>query len=114
MIYLAAVISIALGAVGQFGLKLASGSLQTGSGIWKLGLSMLNLKMILAVACFITSMVIWIFVLRKMELSIAYPMVSLGYIFVMMLSFYFLRETMSLPKLLGTGLIILGVIVLNL
>jgi multidrug transporter EmrE-like cation transporter len=114
MVYLVAIISILLGALGQFGLKIAAGTLQTGGGIWKLGLSMLNVKMILALACFVTSMVMWIFVLRKMELSIAYPMVSLGYIFVMLLSCYFLQENIGLAKLLGTGLIVSGVLVLNL
>ncbi|NLI91975.1 MAG: EamA family transporter [Peptococcaceae bacterium] len=114
MIYLIAVISIMLGAVGQFGLKLAAATIQTGSGLWKLGLSMLNIQMIFSVVCFVTSMIMWIFVLRKMELSIAYPMVSLGYVFVMFLSFYFLQESIVLTKLLGTGLIVSGVIVLNL
>ena len=114
MVYVLAIISIMLGAVGQFILKLVAGELQTGSGIWQLGLSMLNLKMILAIACFVTSMLMWIFVLRKLELSIAYPMVSLGYVFVMLLSFYFLQEQLYLTKLLGTGLIVSGVVVLNL
>jgi multidrug transporter EmrE-like cation transporter len=56
----------------------------------------------------------WIFVLKKLELSIAYPMVSLGYVFVMLLSFYFLQEQLYLTKILGTGLIVSGVVVLNL
>jgi multidrug transporter EmrE-like cation transporter len=114
MVYIWAVISIMLGAVGQFVLKLASGELQTGNGLWHLAVSMFNLKMISAVSCFVISMLMWIFVLRKMELSIAYPMVSLGYVFVMLLSFFFLQENLYLTKLLGTGLIVSGVIVLNL
>ncbi len=113
MVYILAIVSILLGAVGQFTLKLAAGELNTGNGIWSLGLSMLSLKMMLAVTCFVTSMLMWIFVLKKMELSIAYPMVSLGYVFVMLLSFYFLHENIYLTKVLGTGLIVSGVIVLN-
>lgn len=113
MVYLLAISSIMLGAVGQFGLKLAAGELEMGGGIWQLGLSMINIKLILAVVCFVTSMLMWIFVLRKMELSIAYPMVSLGYVFVMLLSYYFLQEQLTLTKLLGTGLIVTGVVVLN-
>lgn len=113
MVYVLAVISVILGAVGQFLLKIASNGLQTGHGLWQLGLSLINLKMISAITCFVTSMLMWIFVLRKMELSIAYPMVSLGYIFVMLLSFYFLQESIGLTKLVGTGMIVAGVIVLN-
>lgn len=113
MIYFLALVSILLGAIGQFILKLAAGQLQTGSGLLTLGMSMLNLKMVVAVACFVTSMIMWIFVLRKIELSIAYPMVSLGYVFVLLLSIYFLHEDIYLTKLIGTGLIVTGVIVLN-
>lgn len=113
MIYFLALISILLGAIGQFLLKLAAGQLHTGGGLWNLVLSMLHLKMIVAIACFVTSMVMWLFVLRKMELSIAYPMVSLGYVFVLLLSIYFLNENIYLTKLIGTGLIVTGVVVLN-
>jgi len=113
MIYILALISVALGSIGQFLLKIASGKIKIGGGLWQLALSFINFKMIFAVTCFVTSMILWVFVLRKLELSIAYPMVSLGYVFVMLLSFYFLQEPMYLTKILGTGLIIIGVIVLN-
>lgn len=114
IIYILALISIIFGSAGQFLLKLAAGQIQTGESILKLGISLLNFRLIGAVAFFATSMLMWVFVLRKMELSIAYPMVSLGYVFVMLLSYFFLQEQLSLPKLLGTGLIVAGVAVLNL
>lgn len=114
MIYILALISIALGSAGQFLLKVAAGSLRTGNGLWQLGLSFLNLKMLAAVTFFGTSMLLWLFVLRRMELSVAYPMVSLGYVFVLIISALFLHEQVYLNKLLGTGLIMAGVIVLNL
>jgi len=114
MIYLLALVSIILGSVGQFVLKLASGQLRTGESIEQLLWSFVNIKMTMAIICFVTSMILWVFVLKKMDLSIAYPMVSLGYIFVVLLSSYFLQENLNLPKLLGTGLIVSGVIVLNL
>ncbi|XCH78659.1 MAG: EamA family transporter [Candidatus Dehalobacter alkaniphilus] len=113
MIYLLALISIALGSTGQFVLKLAAGELRPDSGIWNLIYSMISLKMVFAVSCFVFSMLMWIFVLRKLELSIAYPMVSLGYILVMLLSFFFLQEQVSAAKVGGTLLIVAGVIVLN-
>ena len=113
MVYILAIVSIALGSVGQFLLKLAAGNLQTGNGILQLAFSFLNIRMITAVSFFVTSMVMWIFVLRKLELSIAYPMVSLGYIFVMIISVLLLHEQIYLNKILGTGLIMAGVVVLN-
>lgn len=114
MVYILALISIMLGAAGQFLLKLVATGLKTGGSALEILFSLINVKMILAVACFVSSMLLWIFVLRKMELSIAYPMVSLGYVFVMILSIYFLQESIYVSKLLGTALIVAGVIVLNL
>lgn len=108
-----ALFSIMLGSVGQFILKLGSAEVRTGDGLWTTLLSFINIKISVAVVCFVVSMVLWVFVLRKMELSLAYPMVSLGYIFVMLLSFYFLQEQLSLTKFVGTGLIVAGVVVLN-
>lgn len=113
MIYIVALISVALGSIGQLLLKLGSTEVKTGGGIWTTVLSLISLKIIVAISCFVVSMFLWIFVLRKMELSLAYPMVSLGYIFVMLLSFYFLQEQLSVTKFLGTGLIVAGVVVLN-
>ena len=113
MIYIVALTSIMLGSVGQFILKLGAGEVRTGNGIWTLILSFINIKMIMAIICFVVSMILWVFVLRKLELSIAYPMVSLGYVFVMLLSYYFLQEQLVVTKILGTGLIVAGVMILN-
>ena len=114
MIYVLALVSIILGAVGQFILKVGSGQLKLGNGVWAAMVSYItNINIILSLLCFASSMVIWIFVLRKLELSIAYPMVSLGYIVTLTLAFLFLNEPLRLTKLLGTALIISGVIVIN-
>lgn len=113
MVYILALISIMLGSIGQFVLKLAANEVKIQGSLLQLAWSLVNFKIIAAVFCFASSMLIWIFVLKKMELSIAYPMVSLGYIFVMLLSFYFLQEQIYPAKILGTGLIAAGVIMLN-
>lgn len=112
MIYVTALISIALGSIGQLILKIASAEVKTGN-ILLTFLSLINYKIIAAVSCFVISMFLWIFVLKKMELSVAYPMVSLGYVFVMLLSYFFLQEQLFYTKILGTALIVAGVVVLN-
>jgi drug/metabolite transporter (DMT)-like permease len=58
-------------------------------------------------------MVMWIFVLRKIELSIAYPMVSLGYIITIALAFFFLNEPLRMTKLIGAAFIVIGAVVIN-
>lgn len=114
MVYVLALISICLGAVGQFGLKVGSGQLKLDHGVLAAALSYItNINIILSLLCFATSTVMWIFVLRKLELSIAYPMVSLGYIITMTLAFLFLHEPLRLAKIIGALLIVAGVIVIN-
>ncbi|WP_304541769.1 EamA family transporter [Desulforamulus aquiferis] len=60
-----------------------------------------------------TSLVTWLKVLSTMELSLAYPMVSLGYVLVMVLSFLFLGETFTIHKLLGVAAVITGVMLIG-
>jgi multidrug transporter EmrE-like cation transporter len=114
MIYIIALISIALGSVGQLFLKIGSADLKLSRGLVAAALSfILNINIVISLVCFFSSMVIWVLVLKRMELSIAYPMVSLGYIITMVLAYIFLNEPLRLGKLLGTVLIIFGVIVIN-
>ena len=115
MIYAWAILSILMGAVGQFLLKLGANGIKTsGSLLSSIKALVFNMNIIIAASCFVTSMVMWVFVLRKLPLSIAYPMVSLGYIIVIILAYLFLKEPLGLYKIAGTLLIIFGVIVINL
>ena len=63
---------------------------------------------------YLTSMLLWIFVLQKIPVSVAYPMVSLGYVFTTILGYFFFREPLESQKIAGLSVIILGVIILGL
>lgn len=52
---------------------------------------------------------VWLILLTKVDVSYAYPMLSLGYIFVLFFSALFLQEPLTVLKILGTLLIVLGV-----
>lgn len=56
--------------------------------------------------------IFWLAVLSRVELSWAYPMLSLGYVLVVILSALFLNETITLGRVLGILIIISGVFVL--
>jgi multidrug transporter EmrE-like cation transporter len=58
------------------------------------------------------SAVIWLFVLQKLPLSVAYPAFALTYVIVVVVGALFLHEQISLSKTVGIGLILIGVIVL--
>jgi multidrug transporter EmrE-like cation transporter len=55
------------------------------------------------------SAVVWLFVLARLDVSIAYPFVSLGFIVTMSLGCLLFGEPLTLRKVLGTIVVMLGV-----
>lgn len=53
----------------------------------------------------------WIMAISKLELTTAYPFMSLSPAIVFCLGIFFLNETFTIGKVLGLGLIIIGTIV---
>lgn len=62
-------------------------------------------------ACYVVSLVVWIMALSRVPVSIAYPMLSIGYVINAFVAWQWLGEDLSLQKLLGIGFIVLGVYV---
>ena len=71
--------------------------------------SFLNLKLAFGVALFLGSSVFYALGIRGGQLSVLYPMVSLGYIWTLLWSRLFFNEPFTRQKFLGLGLILLGV-----
>ena len=53
--------------------------------------------------------VLWLKVLAWADLSLAYPLISLGFILVAVLSWLVLGERLSLGRVAGVALIVIGV-----
>jgi multidrug transporter EmrE-like cation transporter len=49
--------------------------------------------------------------LSRVPVSIAYPMLSIGYVINAVVAYYWLGETVSLMRMAGIGIIVLGVFV---
>jgi multidrug transporter EmrE-like cation transporter len=64
------------------------------------------------VLCYGVSLVVWIMALSRVPVSIAYPMLSIGYIINAAVAHWWLGETISLSRMLGIGLIALGVLIM--
>jgi multidrug transporter EmrE-like cation transporter len=60
-------------------------------------------------ACYVVSVVVWIMALSRVEVSIAYPMLSVGYVVNAIAAWYLFGEAVSLTRLMGIGVIIVGV-----
>lgn len=57
--------------------------------------------------------VLWLLTMTRFELSYAYPFMSLNYVLVVGASVLLFSESLNMPKLIGTALIILGVVVIS-
>jgi len=60
-------------------------------------------------AIIIIETLMWFAVLSKIDLSVAFPVASSSYIFILLISVFFLHENVSLNRWVGTALIILGI-----
>lgn len=58
------------------------------------------------------SVVLWLYVLSKVELSTAYPFVGISFIFTMLFGIFILGETVSLYKIAGTLLVVVGCLII--
>ena len=63
--------------------------------------------------CYGGSLCVWLAALAKAPVSVAYPMLSLGYVAVAVVSFLWLGEGLSLPKVAGIALICVGVVLVS-
>jgi uncharacterized membrane protein len=55
----------------------------------------------------------WMAALKEFDLSKAYPFMSLSFVCVLFLSYFFFRETISYQKIIGTTLIVVGIIIVS-
>ena len=62
-------------------------------------------------ACYVVSVVVWVIGLSKVPVSIAYPMLSLGYVVNAIAAYYLLGESVTTMRIVGIGVIIVGVFV---
>jgi len=54
----------------------------------------------------------WMLAMTKFEISYAYPFISLNFLIILVAGYLLFSESMSGIKLIGTGLVILGLIVI--
>jgi len=60
-------------------------------------------------ACYAISVVVWIMALSRVPVSIAYPMLSIGYVINAFVAWQWFGEALAAQKLLGIGFIVVGV-----
>jgi multidrug transporter EmrE-like cation transporter len=70
---------------------------------------LLNPLILLGIAVFVTSSILWLTALSRTELSYAYPLLSIGYAVVAIMSWLIFNEKMSLLRIAGVITIMIAV-----
>jgi len=68
---------------------------------------------LLGMACLGGSAFIWLIVLSKMDLSLAYPLLSFGYVLVTLTSKFFFREQIPWNRWIGVLIVMIGIVLVT-
>jgi multidrug transporter EmrE-like cation transporter len=68
-----------------------------------------NLNVLLGLVCYGLGFMVWLIVLAKAEVSYAYPLISLGYVFTAILARLMFGEAVSFTRMAGILVTCLGV-----
>ena len=63
----------------------------------------------LGLGCYAVSVAVWIAALSHVEVSLAYPFLSLGYVVNAFAAWYLFGESLTVQRLIAIGVIIVGV-----
>lgn len=111
------VLSVSLNATAQIFLRKAMlivGTIPSfGEPLTLLWTFMRNIYLWGGLACYAASIVLWLAVLSSNQVSVAYPMLSIGYVIAAILSFLLLGEQLPLVRIGGIALICAGVILIT-
>lgn len=110
------VISVLMAVVGQLLMKQGMntvGRIGAGNILGKLSQTAFNPWVLGGLTLYALSAVLWIIVLSRRDLSYVYPLVALGYFFVLFFSAVFFKEQVSLLRWVGVGVICLGIILVT-
>ena len=68
-----------------------------------------NPPIIAGLACYAISVAVWILALARVDVSVAYPMLSVGYVVNAVAAWLLFGESLGTARLAGIGVIIVGV-----
>jgi drug/metabolite transporter (DMT)-like permease len=93
-----------IGSIGMVFLKKASANLHKGF------IHIINLNAFIGVVLFLLSSVFYLKGISQGQLSVLYPMVSMSYVWALLWAKLFFHERFTTQKLLGLGLVLVGVV----
>merc|ERR1711991_341156 len=114
LIMLGLVASIVLNASAQIFIRLSVMNKSLSLNLYTIIEVIKSIQIWYGMFCYGISIFLWIYVLSKVQVSLAYPFQALGYIFGSFLAWYFLDEKINNLNLIGLIFISIGLIILSL
>lgn len=110
IIFAIIIFQVFLNTGAQILLKKGVNQINSCSSLIELAISvMCNLYIVSGVSLFVVSLLIWLYLLSKCELSYLYPFGSLSYILAAIAGWYFFAEHVTILRALGIVIIFIGV-----
>lgn len=90
-------------------LKIGGTSFLGGGSLWENVLKMFSTPyIVLGFVVYGVSAILWLDVLSKLDFSLAFPLVSLTYVFALIIGAFVFREHVNLTRILGVAFILGG------
>lgn len=116
--YILIVVSVLLNASAQLFIKrgmtsIGSVSFDFGSLFSLIIKAITNTPIMLGMASYAVSILLWMVVLSRVNVSVAYPLLSIGYIFTAVMAYFLFNEPFTVQKITGIFVICFGVFLLT-
>lgn len=108
-------LSVLMNAVAQLALSYAlkGETMFDASAPMKSALALaLNPAIVFALFIYGLSVLSWMYVLSKTDVSLAYPFLGLGFVFVAVISYLFMSEPLGAQKMFGIVTVAVGIVIL--
>jgi multidrug transporter EmrE-like cation transporter len=73
----------------------------------------INPYILSGLASYVISVAVWLLVLARVEVSYAYPFLSVGYVVVTAMGYFIFQENLSWMRVVGIAVILVGVLLLS-
>jgi multidrug transporter EmrE-like cation transporter len=118
MLFMLILLGVLLNACAQLLLK--AGMIQIGhfqfsfANIFPISLKVMgNAPIVAGLFAYVVSVIVWLLVLSRAQVSYAYPMLSIGYVVNALAAYYFFGEDLSMLRIAGIFVIISGVYLIS-
>ncbi len=108
--------SVTLNALAQLLIRkgmLSIGNVDIDNFAQHIGAMATNMMLWGAMLCYALSILLWMSVLSKVEVSFAYPFLSIGYVIGAIVGYYAFGEDLSITRILGILIICFGVYIIS-